>query len=288
GALHPGVRWWEATDVPRRTVHFLEMGDEVALACLVCEDLAQIDSVGEVIRSVGPTCVFTPLLDGPQLSSRWAARYASVLADDPGWAVLTLTSLGMVQRCRPHGRDSAPVIALRKDPERGFREIKLESGAQGVVLTLCGAYTARRSADGRRRVDNATEYFDVAVHQIRATSGGTQPSSQRPSHAPPARPLALDEVTLLTGWAPALAEAVACAPQSIDGVLADADTGAPWRSALGLSEPSRSFCEAMSILGRAARAVRFSEDATRLEELHSWCRATQTGESGLGTIVRRV
>src|SRR5262249_41282405 len=145
GALHPGFRWWEATDVPRRTLHVLELGDEIAMVCLVCEDLARIDGVVDVIRSVGPTCVFTPLLDGPQLSSRWAARYASVLADDPGSAVLTLTSVGMVERCRPNGRDSSPVVALCKDPSRGFREIKLEGGAQGVILTLCCALTARRS-----------------------------------------------------------------------------------------------------------------------------------------------
>ena len=50
--------------VPRRTVHFVEHGDEIAIVSLVCEDLAQIDSVAEVIRSVGPTLVFAPLLDG--------------------------------------------------------------------------------------------------------------------------------------------------------------------------------------------------------------------------------
>src|SRR5215813_12796296 len=104
-------------EVPRRTVHFVEHGDENTIVSLVCEDLAQIDNVAEVIRSIGPTVVFTPLLDGPQLNSRWAARYASVLADDPGSAVLTLTSYGMVQRSRPHGRDASPVVALLKDPE---------------------------------------------------------------------------------------------------------------------------------------------------------------------------
>jgi hypothetical protein len=67
----------------------------------MCEDLAQSDNVAEVIRSVGPALVITPLLDGPQLASRWAARYASVFADDPGSAVLTLTSFGLAQRCRP-------------------------------------------------------------------------------------------------------------------------------------------------------------------------------------------
>ena len=93
-------------DVARRTVQFIELGEELTLACLVCEDLAQNDDVAEVIRSVGPTLVVTPLLDGPQLTVRWAARYASVLADDPGSVVATLSAYGMVQRCRPYGEDS--------------------------------------------------------------------------------------------------------------------------------------------------------------------------------------
>jgi hypothetical protein len=82
GSLHPNIRWWEAMEVPRLAVQFVEMGDRITLVFLVCEDLAQIDNVAEVVRSVGPTVIYTPLLDGPQLSSRWAARYASVFADD--------------------------------------------------------------------------------------------------------------------------------------------------------------------------------------------------------------
>src|SRR5262252_364366 len=152
GALHPHIRWWEAMQVPQRIVHFVEHGDGIAIVSLVCEDLAQIDNVAEVIRSVGPTVVFAPLLDGPQLDSRWAARYASALADDPGSAVLTLTSFGMVQRSRPHKRDSSPVVGLWKDPVRGLREIALEPGAQGVLLTVCGDRTTRRSTDGRHPI----------------------------------------------------------------------------------------------------------------------------------------
>ena len=287
GALHPSVRWWEATDVPRRALHVLELGDGVAFVCLVCEDLAQIDSLVDVIRSIGPTCVFTPLLDGPQLSSRWAARYASVLADDPGSAVLTLTSLGMVQRCRPHGRDSAPVIALRKDPERGFREIKLEGGAQGVVLTLCGARAARRSADGRRPATNATEYFDVAVHQIRASSARTQPSSAEAA-ARIASALEIDEVTILTGWAQAVAEAVAYAPERVESVLANAESDAPWRTALGIDRPSKPLCKAMAMIGRAVRRFYSLEEPTTLQRLHAWCREGRSSECGLETLVRRV
>lgn len=109
---------------------------ELTMVSLVCEDLAQNDDVAALMRSVGPTIVLTALLDGPQLSSRWAARDASVLADDPGSAVLTLTSMGMARRSRPHGRDASPIIALRKDPRRGIREIPLEAGAHGVVLSV--------------------------------------------------------------------------------------------------------------------------------------------------------
>ena len=186
GVLHPHVRWWESMEVPRRSIQFVEVA-ELTLAALVCEDLAQNDDVAELIRSVGPTIVLTVLLDGPQLDSRWAARYASVLADDPGSAVMTLTSYGMVQRSRPRGREASPVIALWKDPSSGVREIPLEAGAHGVLLTVCTDRATRRSADGRIPVDNGTSCFDVAVHQVRASPTGSR--SPRPPAAPgsPAR-----------------------------------------------------------------------------------------------------
>jgi hypothetical protein len=89
-------------DVLRRSIQFLQVGEEITCVSLVCEDLAP-DDVAQVIRSVGPTIVLAGLLDGPQLPSRWGARYASVLADDPGSGVLTLTSFGLTQRSRPAG-----------------------------------------------------------------------------------------------------------------------------------------------------------------------------------------
>ncbi len=48
-------------------------------------------------------------------------------------------------------------------PRAGFREIPLESGAHGVLLTLCMDRATRRSADGRWPVDNGTHAFDAAV-----------------------------------------------------------------------------------------------------------------------------
>jgi hypothetical protein len=287
GALHPHTRWWEAMDVPRRTIHFLEHGDEIALVSLVCEDLAQIDSVAEVIRSVGPTAIVTPLLDGPQLGSRWAARYASVLADDPGSAVVTLTSFGMVQRCRPHARESSPIVALWKDPVRGLREIPLEPGAQGVLLTLCYDSATRRSVDGRCPVDNATECFDVAVHQVRAGSAGlASPESRFPTLSPHA--LELDELSILTAWTQALVEAMAYAPDRVEWLLADACAGAPWRRALRIAEPSPPLCEAIGFVGRAIRSVAPSGGPPALDALHIWSREDRPEEQRLERLVRRV
>jgi hypothetical protein len=50
------------------------------------------------MNAIGPNLVIALLMDGPQLENRWPARYATVLAEDPGSAVLTVTSLGMVRR----------------------------------------------------------------------------------------------------------------------------------------------------------------------------------------------
>src|SRR5262249_46515385 len=147
-----------------------EHGDEIGVVSLVCEDLAQMDELAAVIRSVGPTVVFAPLLDGPQLTSRWSARYASVLADDPGSGVLTLSSYGMVQRCRSNGHDRSAIVGLWKDPVQGIREIPLEAGAQGILLTACGSRTCSRTADGRLPMNNVTTYFEVAISQVRASS----------------------------------------------------------------------------------------------------------------------
>ena len=287
GVLHPNIRWWEAMEVPRRTVHFVEHGDEIAIVCLVCEDLAQIDSVAEVIRSVGPTVVFTPLLDGPQLSSRWAARYASVLADDPGSAVLTLTSFGMVQRSRPHRRDTSPVVALWKDPVGGLREIPLEAGAQGILLTLSSDRGTRRSADGRCPVDNVIEQFDVAVHQVRAGNASAMSSNSQSGPLAP-RVLEADELTILTGWAQALAEALAYAPECVDVLLANAQAGAPWRDEFQLTEPSPQLSQAIYFMRGAVRAVTSPEGMPTLDALQISWGEHGPEEQGLETLVRRV
>jgi hypothetical protein len=244
--------------------------------------------VAEVIRSIGPTIVSTALLDGPQLTSRWSARYASVLADDPGSAVMTLTSFGMAQRSRPSGHESSPVIALWKDPARGTREISLEPGAQGVLLTVCGARATRRTADGRWPTDSGTHYFDVAVHQIRASDGGSATPDARPAR-PAARVIDVDDLTILTGWAEAVAEALAHTPARAHEVLADARPGVPWRPDLGIAEPSPGLSAAIDSIERAVGAAGPAAAAPTLDALLVAVRKEgQPGEPALDRLARGV
>jgi hypothetical protein len=194
-------------------MQFVELA-ELTQASLVCEDLAQNDDIAQLIRLVGPTVVICGLLDGPQLNSRWAARYASVLADDPGSAVLTLASLGMVERSRPQGRDPSRVIALWKDSSTGVREIPLDSGAHGVLLTVTMDRATRRSADGRWPVGNGTSCCNAAVYQVRASSVGSEPTPSR-STTPTAHILETEELTILTAWAEGVSEAAAYHPSAL-------------------------------------------------------------------------
>ncbi|HEX4217461.1 MAG TPA: hypothetical protein VHZ02_03780 [Acidimicrobiales bacterium] len=284
--LHPHILWWEAIDVPRRKVEFVEVADGITLVSLVCEDLAQIDNLAEVLRSVGPTMVVTPLLDGPQLSSRWAARYASVLADDPGSAVLTLTSYGMAQRSRPHKTEASPVIALWKDPLRGTREIPLEPGAQGVILMASADLTTRRSADGRRPVDNCTEFFDVGVCQIRASRQGSGLPSARPA-TPPPPVLGSEELTVLYSWAEAIAEALVYAPRGVGAVLDSSRRGAGWRAGLGLAELTPRLSRAIDALDQVVRPAATGDDPS-LNDLLAAVMQDRPGQTELDALVHSV
>ncbi|MGK5089015.1 hypothetical protein WDW86_15770 [Bdellovibrionota bacterium FG-2] len=148
-ALHPAQDYWEDIKVLPRSVNFVGATDWLTMCHLICEDLARHDPVAHLIRSVGPNLVIALLLDGPQLSERWPGRYASVLADDPGSSVLTVTSLGMALRSRPPGKPVSRVIALWKDSKGGSRQIALEGTDQAAILTLCAHRRKEWTADGR-------------------------------------------------------------------------------------------------------------------------------------------
>jgi hypothetical protein len=266
----------------------METGAGTLTANIVCEDLTQNDEVSEIIRSVGPTFMTAFLLDGPQLASRWGARYASVLADDPGAAVLTLTSYGMARRSRPGRHDPSPVIALWKESDGGAREILLEPGSHGVLLTVCGDVATRRSADQRRPADTGASIFYVAIHQIRAAEpDGEAPRARPPRTAlPPA--LDVDDLTILTGWAEAVAETLAYVPHQTLSLLGEAGAEASWRGSFGLLEPPAPVAHAVEALERVVRSSVKGQGTPTFDAVLAATQTPQPDESALDGLARRV
>jgi hypothetical protein len=151
---------WERVFLGERRITFVTFKEWLTTCVLICEDLARQEPVTEVIRSVGPNLVFALLMDGPQLRNRWPSRYASVLAEDPGCSVLSLTSLGMSARSRPaQGVDRSRSIALWRDAIYGEREIELPPDTDACVLSLVCRTEREFTIDGRP--DSKPSYFPV-------------------------------------------------------------------------------------------------------------------------------
>jgi hypothetical protein len=169
GVLTPSREWWEYGDFTARQLSFISMSADLVLAVLVCEDLARPDPVANLVRSVGPNLVIALLMDGPQTKERWAARYATVLADDPGCSVLSFTSLGMSQLSRPQTGPSRPrVVAMWKDAFSGASEIEAPVGSDAIAISLSIRYRKEYTADGRS--DDGFAAFPIlsGVHPISA------------------------------------------------------------------------------------------------------------------------
>jgi len=170
GRLPASKDCWELSDIAERVVEFFTIDSWLTWAVLICEDLARQDPVAEVIRAVGPNMLVALLMDGPQTRDRWSARYASVLAEDPGCSVLTLTSLGMSRRTRGNhqGTDRSNVVALWRDAYYGAREIELEEDHDSCVLSLVCKTIVEYTADGRD--DRGSAHYPVfaGAHSFRS------------------------------------------------------------------------------------------------------------------------
>jgi hypothetical protein len=251
GALDPSMSWWEAIAIPRRSLQVVDEG-VVTIVPLLCEDLARLQPVTELVRSIGPSAVITLLLDGPQLASRWTARYAGVLADDPGSAVCTLSSYGMVRRCRPPGYPTSNVVALWKDPSGGLTEIALDDGAHAVLIVTNAETGDRHTADGRHHTGSQVGFTLAAVLPIRADASGHAAEAREAE----ARTWSLGlprlderELSKATSWAEAVAEAAVISSDAVVAALEDA-TDAKWRHTLHLRPPTHLFESAIAALRR--------------------------------------
>lgn len=149
--LDPGKNWWEDHDIGRRELHFFQIAEDTVFTSLICEDLARNDPCHDIIRAVAPNLVFALLMDGPQLATRWPARFAGSLADDPGCTVLTFTSYGLIERSNfqfPDGGKS--VIGLLRDSSGRATEINLPKGKDAVIVSLQSQKASDKTMDGRQ------------------------------------------------------------------------------------------------------------------------------------------
>jgi hypothetical protein len=167
GQLSDKKQWWEASTIPPRTLQFVKLNPYAVMTFLICEDLARQDPIADLVRAVGPNLVFALLMDGPQLASRWSSRYATVLADDPGCSVLTLTSIGMARMSKCLGKPESRIIALWKDSKKGPFEIELPFDAEAMVLSLKLHRDSEWAADGRCAKESAGRWELETVHPIR-------------------------------------------------------------------------------------------------------------------------
>lgn len=143
------LKVWEHIAVDNRRLPFLALRNDLCMTVLICEDLARADPAMPVIRSVGPNLVIALLMDGPQLAVRWPGRYATVLAEDPGSSVLSITSAGMVDRSNLGERNPARAIGLWRHDQGSNTELYLPAGHHGLVLTVKAKEDEQYSLDHR-------------------------------------------------------------------------------------------------------------------------------------------
>jgi hypothetical protein len=166
--LNPKLTWWENINLANRSVDFTVFRWGSVLATLICEDLARVDPCQELVRAVGPNIVIALLMDAPQLITRWPARYATILAEDPGSAVLTLTSRGLMTHQHVQGIQRSKskqdrVIALWRDATGDPIEITCPNDAHGVWLKIWGGPDIDTTIDGRE--DHTPISWQYGLHR---------------------------------------------------------------------------------------------------------------------------
>lgn len=158
--LPPGRMWWEYLEVGERVIH-IDVVRQSTLTAVICEDLARVDPGLAELRLLGPNLVVALLMDGPQLKTRWPARYATALSEDPGSSVLTFTSAGLIARSNAKHHSRRNTIALWKNyPSRNvplggpsMHEIDLPDHAHAMLLSLSSEAATEATMDGRPNSD---------------------------------------------------------------------------------------------------------------------------------------
>lgn len=162
--LDSDISWWENIDVDQRAISVHLVRDNLAVCPLICEDLARSDPCHNPIRSIGPNLIVALLMDGPQIGSRWPGRYATNMADDPGSSVLSLSSLGLIERTnRTRRYPSNRCVALWKDDRATSISMELPEDSGAILLTLSATVATESTLDGRKNSDAISLQYQCHV-----------------------------------------------------------------------------------------------------------------------------
>ena len=160
-ALNPKINnWWETTPIGQREFYFHRFRKGSVFAALICEELARSDVCHDILRAVGPNLVFAILMDSAQMAGRWSAQYAASLADDPGCAVLSFTSFGLVDRANRNRPNGSRSVALWKDDSGNLVEMAMPKGTgpRGILLSLWSEHVNDQTITGKRSLVRAWRY----------------------------------------------------------------------------------------------------------------------------------
>jgi hypothetical protein len=148
--LSRAEKWWEDIDVSNRQLPFFALRRYMSMTVLICEDLARNDPAMAVVRAVGPNLVIALLMDGPQLNHRWPGKYATVLGEDPGSGVLSVTCAAMVDRSNNNrAGETKRIIGLWRSEGSAGTEISLPDGHHAVLLDIHSRLVEQHTLDTR-------------------------------------------------------------------------------------------------------------------------------------------
>ena len=97
-----------------------------------------------------------------------------------------------------------------------------------------------------------------------------------------------DELSILTGWGQALAEALVYDRERVEALLADSQGNSPWRAELGIPDPSPQLSKAIYFIGQAVRAVASLNGDLTLNAVHISLLEDGSAEDALDRLARRV
>jgi len=150
---------WENFAGRPRELNFVAYRRRSVFCSIVCEDLARSEPCHDIIRAVGPNLLFALLMDGPQIEQRWGAKYSSLFSDDHGCAVMTLSSLALVelsQKTQPEDRINHSVLYFKSPEMSEAKSVKTKEKGSGILLRLTpdrdragGEFRRRETIDGR-------------------------------------------------------------------------------------------------------------------------------------------